>query len=233
MHSSIVILNLSEERIKMQPFIIGVAGGTGSGKTTLVERICEVVGEKNVLLISHDRYYRSQDHLPLEERLKTNYDHPNSLETDLLVKHVKNLLADKSVRLPRYDFANHTRAKGTDTAEKKAVIIIEGILIFADETLRELCDLRVFVDTDADVRFGRRLLRDVQERGRTFEFGIQQYLSMAKPMHEEFVEPSKKFADIIVPEGGKNERALRLFDSYLRQHLALVGDEISVDNATA
>lgn len=215
----------------MQPFIIGVAGGSGSGKTTLVERIREVVGEENVLLISHDRYYRSQDHLEMSERLKTNYDHPNSLETELLVEQLRKILHGETVSLPVYDFSQHTRDTKTDSAGSKPVIIIEGILIFADKTLREECDLRVFVDTDSDVRFGRRLLRDVRERGRTFEFGIEQYLSMTKPMHEEFVEPSKKHADIIVPEGGKNERALRLFDSYLRQHLALVATARKEDNA--
>lgn len=217
----------------MKPFIIGVAGGTGSGKTTLVERICNVVGEEQMVLISHDRYYRSQDHLPMEERFKTNYDHPNSLETDLLVQHLDLLRQGKTVHLPVYDFTQHTRSPETTPVTLQPVIIIEGILIFADKTLREQCDLRVFVDTDADVRFGRRLLRDVQERGRTFEFGIEQYLNTTKPMHEEFVEPSKKFADVIIPEGGKNVRALRIFDSYLRQHLTLVANGANEDNAQA
>jgi len=217
----------------VKPFIIGVAGGTGSGKTTLVERICEVVGLDSVVLLSHDRYYRSQDHLPMEERLKTNYDHPNSLETELMIKHLKQLKQGKPAVVPMYDFTQHTRAAETQTVQPQPVIIIEGILIFSDKQLREQCDLRVFVDTDADVRFGRRLLRDVQERGRTFEFGIKQYLNMSKPMHEEFVEPSKRFADIIVPEGGKNDRALALFDSYLRQQLTLVATASAGDNAQA
>lgn len=216
-----------------KPFVIGVAGGTGSGKSTLVERICDVVGMKQVALIPHDRYYRSQDKLPMEERLKTNYDHPNSLDTELLISQLANLCTGKSIKMPIYDFAHHTRAKKTETVTPKPVIILEGILIFSDKALREMCDLRVFVDTDADVRFGRRLQRDVLERGRTYEFGIQQYLTMSKPMHEEFVEPSKRFADVIIPEGGKNQRALSLFDSYLHQHLALVAKASAVDNAQA
>ena len=187
---------------------VGVAGGTGSGKTTLVEALIERIGAKRVTLLPHDAYYRDLSHLPLEERRQVNFDHPDSLETELLVAHLQQLRAGDSIAMPQYDFVTHTRRRGRIVVEPCPVILVEGILIFGDAMLREVLDIKLYVDTDADVRFIRRLRRDVEERGRTVQSVIEQYLATVRPMHLEFVEPSKRYADLIIPEGGFNVVAL-------------------------
>jgi uridine kinase len=181
--------------------VIGVAGGSGSGKTTVVRRIVDSIGDGEVTVLEHDRYYRDRNDLRLEERAPLNYDHPDSLETDLLVRHVEELRAGRTMDVPVYDFARHARQPTTETVVPKRAIIVEGILIFTDASLRRLMDVKVFVDTDDDTRFIRRLQRDLAERGRTVVSVIEQYLGTVKPMHLEFVEPSKRYADIIVPQG--------------------------------
>lgn len=192
----------------MKPIIIGVAGGTGSGKTTVSQAILERVGKGRITYIQHDSYYKDQSHLPPQERAKVNYDHPHALENDLLVEHLKRLQAGYPVEVPIYDFTTHTRREETRKAEPRSVILVEGILIFADRTLRDLMNIKIFVDTDPDIRFIRRLQRDIAERGRTMESVIRQYLETVRPMHLEFVEPSKRYADVIIPEGGFNVTAI-------------------------
>ena len=193
----------------MKPLIVGLSGGTGSGKTTIAEKVVEHFKEQ-ILYIPHDKYYRDQSHLEMEERVKTNYDHPKSLETDLLVKHLNEILEGKTVDIPEYDFTHHTRQVGVTTkAEPKPIILIEGILIFEDESLRDLIDLKVFVDVPADIRILRRMQRDVEERGRTFESVIEQYLRTARPMHEKYIEPIKHVADLIIPQGGFNTKGIQ------------------------
>ncbi len=189
--------------------IIGIAGGTGSGKTTLINHIKGVFGDE-IITLSHDYYYKPNAHLPLAERAKLNYDHPHSFDTDLMIEHLKALKEGRSIQRPEYNFVEHTRMKETVTVESAKVIIVEGILIFENKELAGMFDIKVFVDTDADVRLIRRILRDVQERGRSMESVINQYLTTVKLMHEEFVEPSKKNADIIIPEGGFNMVALSM-----------------------
>lgn len=196
--------------------MIGVAGGSGSGKTTVVRRIVDSLGSEHVTLLDHDRYYRDRNDLRLEERAALNYDHPDSLETDLLVQHVRALKAGTAVEAPRYDFTRHARLTEKDTLEPRRALIVEGILIFTDAALRDLMDIKVFVDTDSDTRFIRRLQRDVAERGRTMESVIDQYQSTVKPMHREFVEPSKRYADVIIPLGGHNTVAVDLLLTMLR-----------------
>ena len=191
-------------------FVIGVAGGSGSGKTTVVRRIVDSLGPEHVTLLQHDRYYRDRNDLRLEERAALNYDHPNSLETDLLVRHVQELKKGNSVQVPAYDFTRHARLAETETFQPRRALIVEGILVFTDAALRDLMDIKVFVDTDSDTRFIRRLQRDVAERGRTMDSVIDQYQGTVKPMHLEFVEPSKRYADLIVPEGGHNQVAVDL-----------------------
>jgi uridine kinase len=198
------------------PVVIGVAGGTASGKTTVVQRIVESLGDMHVTVLEHDRYYRDRGDLRFEERAALNYDHPDALETDLMVRHVKDLRAGRVIEAPVYDFTMHARKPVTETVHARRAIIIEGILIFADAPLRDLMDIKVFVDTDADTRFIRRLQRDVAERGRTMESVIDQYLNTVKPMHFEFVEPTKRYADIIVPQGGHNTVAIDLLLGLLR-----------------
>lgn len=200
--------------------IIGVCGGSGSGKSTAVQSIVDHVGKKNVAVIQHDNYYRNQDHIPFEDRPNTNYDHPDSLETSLYIQHLKQLKNGKTIAMPQYDFENHTRSKKTITVTPKPIILLDGILLFENPEIRKLCDLKIFVDTDPDVRLARRLLRDVAERGRTYEFGIEQYLTFTKPMHEQFVEPSKRHADIIVPEGGMNNLAMRVLSTHVQSRIA-------------
>ncbi len=192
----------------MQPVLIGVAGGTGSGKTTVSCAILDGVGRERIAYLQHDAYYRDRSHLPLAERAQINYDHPDSLETDLLVEHLKALRAGQVVKVPAYDFARHVRKTETRRVEPRSIILVEGILIFVDRALRELFDVKIFVDTDADVRFIRRLERDIAERGRTMESVVQQYQATVRPMHLEFVEPSKRYADLIIPEGGFNMIAI-------------------------
>ena len=198
------------------PLVIGVAGGSGSGKTTVVRRIIESVGDGQVTVLEHDRYYRDRNDLRLEERAALNYDHPDSLETDLLVRHLHELRAGRPVEVPEYDFARHARQSATSTALPRRTIIVEGILIFADAALRSLMDVKVFVDADDDTRFIRRLQRDIAERGRTVSSVIEQYVGTVKPMHLEFVEPSKRYADVIIPLGGHNAVAIDMLLTLIR-----------------
>jgi uridine kinase len=201
---------------RRSPIVIGVAGGSGSGKTTVVQRIVESLGDADVTVLDHDRYYRDRNDLRLEERALLNYDHPDALETDLLVRHVRALRGGQSVDVPRYDFTRHARLPDTARVHPRRALIVEGILIFTDAGLRALMDLKVFVDTDADTRFIRRLQRDVSERGRTMDSVIDQYQSTVKPMHLDFVEPSKRYADIIIPQGGHNAVAIDLLLTLIR-----------------
>ena len=197
---------------------IGIAGGTGSGKTTITKRIMERFGG-NVSVVNHDNYYKAHDEMTYEERCKLNYDHPDAFENDLMIEHLKQLKAGKTVRCPVYDYTVHNRSKDTILIKPAKVIIVEGILILADKQLCDQMDIRVFVDTDADVRILRRIVRDVKKRERTLESVIDQYLTTVKPMHEAFVEPSKKNAHIIIPEGGRNHVALDMVIGRIRQHL--------------
>jgi uridine kinase len=198
------------------PLVIGVAGGSGSGKTTVVRRIVESIGDDQVTVIEHDRYYRDRNDLRLEERAALNYDHPDSLETDLLVRHVNDLRSGRQIDAPTYDFARYARQTATETIVPRRAIIVEGILIFTDSALRALMDVKVFVDTDDDTRFIRRLQRDMTARGRTVQSVIDQYLETVKPMHLEFVEPSKRYADVIIPLGGHNTVAIDMLLTLIR-----------------
>jgi len=196
--------------------VIGVAGGSGSGKTTVVRRIIESLGDDQVTLLEHDRYYRDRSELRLEERAALNYDHPDALDTELMVRHLEELRAGRQVEIPVYDFARYARRPVTETAPPRRAIIVEGILIYVDATLRALMDVKVFVDTDADTRFIRRLTRDVAERGRTMESVIDQWQATVKPMHFEFVEPTKRYADLIIPRGGHNSVAIDMLLTLIR-----------------
>ena len=191
-----------------QTTVVGIAGGTGSGKTTLSELILDNIGRDRMAYLPHDAYYRDRKDLPLEERAKLNYDHPDSLETELMVEHILQLKAGKPVEMPVYDFTTHSRKNATVHVAPKRLLLVEGILIFAEKPLRKLFDMKIYVDTDPDLRFIRRLTRDIEERGRTVRSVIGQYLQTVRPMHLEFVEASKRYADIIVPEGGLNTVAL-------------------------
>jgi len=202
--------------MRVRPVVIGVAGGSGSGKTTVVRRIVESLGNDQVTVLEHDRYYRDRGDLRLEERAALNYDHPDSLETDLMVRHVEALRRGEAVDVPVYDFARYARVAGVDTAQPRRAVIVEGILIFTDADLRRLLDVKVFVDADDDIRFIRRLQRDVAERGRTMASVVEQYQTTVKPMHLEFVEPSKRYADIIVPQGGHNTVAIEMLLTLIR-----------------
>jgi len=190
------------------PLVIGIAGGSGSGKTTVANVILERVGRERIAYLPHDAYYRDLADLPPNQRAEVNFDHPDSLETSLLIEHIQRLKQWQPIELPVYDFTTHTRTSRTIRVEPKRVIIVEGILIFAEPELRKLFDVKIFVDTDPDIRFIRRLQRDITERGRTTESVIKQYLSTVRPMHLDFVEPSKRYADVIIPEGGLNTVAL-------------------------
>lgn len=193
---------------KTDPLVIGIAGGSGSGKTTVSNAILDRVGRKRIAFLQHDSYYKDLSHLPPEQRHAINFDHPNSLESELLTEHIKQLKKWKPVDLPVYDFKNHVRTGEVRRVEPRGVILVEGILIFGEKSLRDLFDVKIFVDTDADLRFIRRVQRDISERGRSTESVINQYLNTVRPMHLEFVEPSKRYADIIIPEGGFNVVAM-------------------------
>ncbi|MBJ80903.1 MAG: uridine kinase [Myxococcales bacterium] len=197
---------MSEERIT--PFFIGIAGGTGSGKSTVAQKIAEGLPEHAVGVIDHDAYYREQKDLSFEERQLVNYDHPDSLETELLARHLKTLHAGEAVDIPIYDFVNHARKVETRTIEPKPIIIVEGILVFVEKAIRESLDVKIFVDTASDIRVMRRIRRDMESRGRTFQQVREQYYKTVRPMHMQFVEPSKAYSDLIIPEGGNNEVAL-------------------------
>lgn len=208
-----------------QPVTIGVAGGTGSGKTTVSAQILERVGSKHISYLPHDAYYKDLSTLSPEERSRINFDHPDSLDTPLLVEHVKQLRQMQSVEIPVYDFTRHMRVEETLHVSAQPIILVEGILIFSEPDLRKLFDIKIFVDTDADIRFIRRLKRDIQDRGRTAESVINQYLSTVRPMHMEFVEPSKRYADVIVPEGGFNWVAIDMIADRIRSMLYASRDE--------
>ena len=193
-----------------KPLVIGIAGGSGSGKTSVTNSIYDVFKEHSVVVIEQDYYYKDQSHLEFEERLKTNYDHPLAFDTDLLIHHVETLIDRKLVEKPVYNYSLHTRSEETIIIEPKDVIILEGILVLEDARLRDLMDIKLFVDTDGDLRIIRRIMRDINERGRTIDSVIEQYLSVVRPMHNQFIEPTKRYADIIIPEGGHNEVAIDL-----------------------
>jgi uridine kinase len=197
-----------EETIKHKPIVIGIAGGSGSGKTTVANEILNKVGAHRIAFLPHDAYYRELAHLPLAQREQVNFDHPNSIETELLISHIKSLVEGEAIELPIYDFTTHSRTGESIHVDPKKIVLVEGILIFAEAELREMFDMKLFVDTDSDLRFMRRLERDIAERGRTVESVIKQYQATVRPMHLEFVEPSKRYADIIIPEGGRNYVAL-------------------------
>ena len=202
----------------MDTMVIGIAGGTGSGKTTLTEKLKERFAD-DVSVLYHDNYYKKHVGMTYEERSKLNYDHPDAFDTDLMVRDLNALRQGEAIHCPVYDYTVHNRSDQTLTVDPTRVIIVEGILIFADPALRELMDIKVFVDTNADVRILRRLLRDVKERGRTLDSVVNQYLTTVKPMHEACVEPSKKYADIIVPPGGRNQVALDMLVERIRRHV--------------
>jgi uridine kinase len=202
-----------------KPLIIGVAGGSGSGKTTVVNTISKTLGANKHLLLQHDSYYRDLKHLPFEERIKHNFDHPASLETELLIRHINALIEGYPIEVPRYDFANHIRKEETTSVTPKEVILIDGILIFSEPELLDLMDVKIFVDTDDDIRLLRRLKRDINERGRSVESVMEQYQKFVRPMHLEFVQPSKRYADVIIPRGGKNKVALDMVLALINEKL--------------
>ncbi len=206
--------------VKFKAIVFGVAGGTASGKTTVAENILQAVGAEKIAYLPHDAYYRHNPHLPFEEREKLNYDHPNSLETELMEKHIKQLRKGNVVHVPMYDFARHKRQDATQLVEPSPIILVDGILIFTKRKLRDLMDIKVYVDTDADVRFIRRLKRDMEERERSLESVVDQYMQTVRPMHLKFVEPSKRHADIIIPGGGQNPVAMEMVVSRLRDLLS-------------
>lgn len=209
-----------------KPIIIGVTGGTGSGKTTVTRKIIEEFGDVSLAYIPQDAYYKDQSHLSMDERVLTNYDHPFAFDNDLLSEHIRQLLDGQAVQMPVYDFTQHNRAEETIRVEPKEVIIIEGILIFSDKELRDLMDIKVFVDTDDDIRIIRRIKRDMAERGRSLDSIIDMYTSIVKPMHEQFIEPTKKFADIIIPEGGSNNVAIDLMTTKIR---SIIPNDLKID----
>ena len=204
--------------------VIGIAGGTCSGKSTLIQKIKDEFGDA-ITMLSHDFYYKAHNDIPFEERKRLNYDHPDSFDTDLMIEHIRKLMDGESIERPVYDFTIHNRIDETVTVMPSKVIVVEGILIFENRELRDMCDIKVFIDTDADVRIIRRIVRDVSERGRTLESVVTQYLTTVKLMHEQFVEPSKKYVDVIIPEGGYNKVALEMLNE--RIYAILKGSEQS------
>jgi uridine kinase len=203
----------------MKPLTIGVAGGSGSGKTTVVRALMEAVGPGNAAFLPHDAYYRDYSHLSLEDRTSVNWDHPDSLQTELMVGHLASLVSRQPVEIPVYDFRTYTRLEETERLEPRPVIIVEGILILVERDLRDLLDIKVFVDTDSDLRFIRRLQRDVSERARSVNSVVEQYMRTVRPMHLDFVEPSKRYADLIIPEGGFNRVAIDMLVARVRSVL--------------
>lgn len=212
--------------LRDRPIIFGVAGGTASGKTTAARAILDAVGASQVAYLPHDAYYRDMSHLPLSERARLNYDHPDSLETELLIEHIEQLLQNRPVNVPVYDFTNHQRTNETRLVEPSRIVLIDGILIFTHPRLRELMDIKIYVDTDSDVRFIRRLQRDMNERGRSLDSIISQYMDTVRLMHLEFVEPSKRYADVVIPHGGLNKVAM---DMVVARLLALVRLRDNID----
>lgn len=204
---------------KSKPIIIGVTGGSGSGKTSVSRAIFNNFPDHSIMMLEQDSYYKDQSHLSFEERLNTNYDHPFAFDNDLLIQHVGDLLNYKAIEKPVYDYVAHTRSQATIIQEPKEVIILEGILILEDERLRDLMDIKVYVDTDDDIRIIRRIKRDMEERGRTLDSVIEQYLTVVKPMYHQFIEPTKRYADIIVPEGGENHVAIDLITTKVASFL--------------
>jgi len=203
----------------LNPLIIGVAGGSGSGKTTVVRHIINTVGEKNIVLLQHDSYYRDLKHLPFEERTKQNFDHPSSLETELMIRHIKALREGYQVEVPIYDFTKHIRKEETKLVQPKKIILIDGILIFTEKELRKEMNIKLYVDTDDDIRLLRRIQRDIVERDRQLENVLTQYEKFVRPMHLEFVEPTKRYADIIIPRGGENQVALDMVNALIQDRL--------------
>ncbi|TFE01074.1 uridine kinase [Jeotgalibacillus salarius] len=193
-----------------KPVIIGVTGGSGSGKTSVTKAIYDVFQDQSIAMIEQDYYYKDQSNIPYEERLNTNYDHPLAFDNDLLIEHIGLLLNRNAIEKPVYDYTVHTRSDKTIPVEPKDVIIVEGILVLEDERLRNLMDIKLYVDTDSDLRIIRRLLRDINERGRTIDSVVDQYINVVRPMHNQFIEPTKRYADIIIPEGGQNHVAIDL-----------------------
>jgi uridine kinase len=204
---------------KKNPLIIGVGGGSGSGKTTVVNKIIKGIGREKILIIEHDSYYRDLSHLPFSERTKQNFDHPSSLETELMIRHLDALRNGYQIEIPVYDFVAHTRSDETIKASPRKIILIDGILIYSEPKLREQMDIKIFVDTDDDVRLLRRLKRDITERGRDLDGVLNQYEKYVRPMHLEFVEPSKRYSDIIIPRGGENAIALEMIIALIEGHL--------------
>ncbi|MCY6372326.1 uridine kinase [Clostridium ganghwense] len=202
-----------------RPILVGITGGTGSGKSTVANKLYESFNEECIAMIEQDAYYKDQSYLTFEERVKTNYDHPDAFDTPLLVEHLEKLLDGQTIYKPIYDYKIHNRKEETVKVESKEIIIVEGILILQEPTIRELLDIKIYVDTDDDVRIIRRMLRDINERGRTVESVIEQYLQVVKPMHTQFTEPTKRYADIIVPEGGQNKVAIDILVSKMKQIL--------------
>lgn len=213
----------------MKPFVIGVAGGSGSGKTTVVSHIIDAVGSENLVLLQHDSYYRDLKHLSFEQRVKQNFDHPAALETELLIRHVNALLSGYSIKCPIYDFKNHVRSENYSTYTPKPIILVDGILIFYERELRDLMNIKIFVDTDDDLRLLRRLKRDLNERGRSIDSVLNQYEQFVRPMHLEFVEPSKRYADIIIPHGGQNKVALDILNSFITEKVSHVTEKDNQD----
>lgn len=202
-----------------RPIVIGIAGGSGSGKTSVTKAIFEEFQNQSILILQQDFYYKDQTNVPFEERLLTNYDHPLAFDNDLMIQHINTLLEYKPIKKPVYDYKLHTRSNDIIPVEPQDVIIVEGILILEDERIRDLMDIKIFVDTDADIRILRRLTRDIQERGRTLESVIDQYLTVVRPMHNQFVEPTKRYADIIIPEGGQNHVAIDIMTTKIKSIL--------------